>query len=302
MQRRVGRAGLLAMSAEGPLALDGRSPRQADFIDRGLARFERRAGTRRVPGTRRSVAQGRAHAPGRRLLGNAAVLAASRVLCVGAVELTLRAPRAPPRRRIRQWCGHEVHHARRRHLLLGPGPRHPLRDPELHHGVEYEDTLGANLQELAGLSAMNLGRQRDSAFQEAYLLTEALAALRERHQRRERLSLVARHGGVHRDTRLRDPMSGTASGGRGPDRARRFPPTSSAARPSSGGVPCLQGVPVGPPAIGPGVGGSRDVVRSSRRRAIARVTLDPTCDPVQVRHLQSHGGTISRSAARPEDA
>ncbi len=42
------------------------------------------------------------------------------------------------------------------------------------HGVDYEDTLGPLLQEQTGLSVVNLARQGDCVFQQAYLLKEYL--------------------------------------------------------------------------------------------------------------------------------
>jgi hypothetical protein len=49
------------------------------------------------------------------------------------------------------------------------------------HGVEYEDTLGPLLAAASSRSVVNLGRQADCAYQEAYLLTEYLPVFRPRH-------------------------------------------------------------------------------------------------------------------------
>src|SRR5688572_23295305 len=48
------------------------------------------------------------------------------------------------------------------------------------HGVDFESTVGYFLEQLTGLSVANLARQGDSAFQEAYLLTEYIAVFRPR--------------------------------------------------------------------------------------------------------------------------
>lgn len=48
------------------------------------------------------------------------------------------------------------------------------------HGVDYEDTVGYLLRQRTGLSVVNLARQGDCAFQEAYLLTEYLPLFRPR--------------------------------------------------------------------------------------------------------------------------
>jgi hypothetical protein len=48
------------------------------------------------------------------------------------------------------------------------------------HGVDYEDTVGHLLQQRTGLAVVNLARQGDCAFQEAYLLTEYLPVFRPR--------------------------------------------------------------------------------------------------------------------------
>ena len=48
------------------------------------------------------------------------------------------------------------------------------------HGVDFEATVGHFLGQLTGLSVANLARQGDSAFQEAYLLTEYVAVFRPR--------------------------------------------------------------------------------------------------------------------------
>jgi hypothetical protein len=42
------------------------------------------------------------------------------------------------------------------------------------HGVDFEHTVGSYLERRSGLRVVNLGRQGDCAFQEAYLLTEYL--------------------------------------------------------------------------------------------------------------------------------
>jgi len=42
------------------------------------------------------------------------------------------------------------------------------------HGVDFEDTIGYALEQRSGLRVVNLGRQGDCAFQEAYLLTAYL--------------------------------------------------------------------------------------------------------------------------------
>ncbi len=48
-------------------------------------------------------------------------------------------------------------------------------------GVEFEDTLAAQLERRSGLRVANLGRQGDCAFQEAYLLTAYLPVYRARY-------------------------------------------------------------------------------------------------------------------------
>lgn len=48
------------------------------------------------------------------------------------------------------------------------------------HGVEYGDTVGYLLRQRTGLTVVNLARQGDSAFQQAYLLTEYLPVFRPR--------------------------------------------------------------------------------------------------------------------------
>ncbi len=48
------------------------------------------------------------------------------------------------------------------------------------HGVEFEDTVGANLERLTGMTVANLARQGDCALQEAYLLTEYVGLFRPR--------------------------------------------------------------------------------------------------------------------------
>lgn len=48
------------------------------------------------------------------------------------------------------------------------------------HGVDFEDTLGYQLERRSGLRVANLGRQGDCAFQEAYLLTEYLPVFKPR--------------------------------------------------------------------------------------------------------------------------
>jgi hypothetical protein len=45
------------------------------------------------------------------------------------------------------------------------------------HGLEMEQTVGYFLEQLTGRAVYNLGRQADSSFQEAYLLTEQIARL-----------------------------------------------------------------------------------------------------------------------------
>ena len=49
------------------------------------------------------------------------------------------------------------------------------------HGVEFEHTLGYQLEQKSGLRVANLGRQGDCAFQEAYLLTEYLPVFKPRY-------------------------------------------------------------------------------------------------------------------------
>ncbi|MBK8277181.1 MAG: SGNH/GDSL hydrolase family protein [Nitrospira sp.] len=48
------------------------------------------------------------------------------------------------------------------------------------HGLEMEQTVGYFLERLAGRTVYSLGRQGDSSFQEAYLLTEQIARLQPR--------------------------------------------------------------------------------------------------------------------------
>jgi hypothetical protein len=48
------------------------------------------------------------------------------------------------------------------------------------HGVDFEHTLGANLERRTGRRVANLGRQGDCAFQEAYLLTAYLPVFKPR--------------------------------------------------------------------------------------------------------------------------
>jgi len=48
------------------------------------------------------------------------------------------------------------------------------------HGVDFEHTLGHELERRTGLRVANLGRQGDCAYQEAYLLTEYLPVFRPR--------------------------------------------------------------------------------------------------------------------------
>jgi hypothetical protein len=48
------------------------------------------------------------------------------------------------------------------------------------HGVDYEHTFGYYLERRSGLQVANLGRQGDSAFQEAYLLTAYVALFKPR--------------------------------------------------------------------------------------------------------------------------
>lgn len=48
------------------------------------------------------------------------------------------------------------------------------------HGVEFEFTVGSFLEQLTGRSVVNLARQGDSSFQEAYLLTEYIGVFRPR--------------------------------------------------------------------------------------------------------------------------
>jgi hypothetical protein len=48
------------------------------------------------------------------------------------------------------------------------------------HGVDFEHTLGHYLEQRTGLRTVNLGRQSDCAFQQAYLLTEYLPLFRPR--------------------------------------------------------------------------------------------------------------------------
>ncbi|MBI3634848.1 MAG: SGNH/GDSL hydrolase family protein [Candidatus Rokubacteria bacterium] len=48
------------------------------------------------------------------------------------------------------------------------------------HGVEFADTIAANLERRTGRSVANLGRQGDCTFQEAYLLTAYLPVYRSR--------------------------------------------------------------------------------------------------------------------------
>jgi hypothetical protein len=48
------------------------------------------------------------------------------------------------------------------------------------HGAEFESTVGHFLEQLSGLSVVNLARQGDSSFQEAYLLTEYIGVFRPR--------------------------------------------------------------------------------------------------------------------------
>jgi hypothetical protein len=48
------------------------------------------------------------------------------------------------------------------------------------HGVDFEHTIGHYLEQRSGLRVANLGRQGDSAFQEAYLLTEYLPVFKPR--------------------------------------------------------------------------------------------------------------------------
>ena len=48
------------------------------------------------------------------------------------------------------------------------------------HGLEMEQTVGSFLERLTGRTVYNLGRQGDSSFQEAYLLTEQISRLQPR--------------------------------------------------------------------------------------------------------------------------
>jgi hypothetical protein len=49
------------------------------------------------------------------------------------------------------------------------------------HGVDVDQTVGHQLERLTGLRVMNLARQGDSAFQQAYLATEYVGVLRPRY-------------------------------------------------------------------------------------------------------------------------
>ena len=49
------------------------------------------------------------------------------------------------------------------------------------HGVEFEDTVGHNVEERSGLRVVNLGRQGDCAFQEAYLVGAYVPVFTPRH-------------------------------------------------------------------------------------------------------------------------
>jgi len=49
------------------------------------------------------------------------------------------------------------------------------------HGAEYENTVGYLLEQMTGLRVANLARQGDCAFQQAYLLTAYLPAIRARY-------------------------------------------------------------------------------------------------------------------------